>query len=714
MDKQTNTNGQSKDRDLDKARVEAQPELTTDQGIRVSDDRNSLRAGERGPTLLEDFALREKIFHFDHERIPERVVHARGAGAHGFFQVYQPLAQYTKAEFLNDPSLKTPVFVRFSTVAGSRGSADTARDVRGFAVKFYTEQGNFDMVGNNMPVFFIQDAIKFPDLIHAAKAEPNNEIPQASTAHDTFWDFISLTPESMHMIMWVMSDRALPRSFRMMEGFGVHTFRLVNAQGESHFVKFHWKPILGVHSLIWDESQKLTGKDPDFHRRDLWEAIEQDQPVEYELGLQIIKDGEESRFDFDILDATKLWPEDLVPVQRVGKLTLDRNPDNYFAETEQVAFHTGNVVPGIDFSDDPLLQGRLFSYLDTQLSRLGSPNFAELPINRPVAPVSNNQRDGHMRYPVNKGRVSYEPNSLADNKPFEVGADKGGYASYPEKLGGAKVRVRSESFGDHYGQAKLFWNSMSPVEQKHIISALQFELGKVETKEIRLRMLGHLEKISDVLASHVAVALGESRLSKTVDATAMPQAKLVATTASGGLQRTSGLSMTETPKDSIKSRQVAVLVADGVAVAQVEALKAALEAEGAKALIVAPHLGTVEGSDGKSLTVDKGLATVASVLFDAVFVPGGPQSVNSLIALALPADFVKEAYKHGKVVGAAGEGLDLLKMANITGKALEDGLQNGVVAAQNPTDLKGTVGQFVTAMKQGRFLMRLPYQETPS
>ena len=418
--------------------------LTTNHGVRINDNQNSLKAGDRGPSLLEDFILREKITHFDHERIPERVVHARGSGAHGFFQVYKPMAALTKANFLQDPAVKTPVFVRFSTVAGSRGSSDMARDVRGFAVKFYTEDGNFDLVGNNMPVFFIQDAIKFPDLIHAVKPEPHNEIPQAASAHDTFWDFISLMPESMHMVMWVMSDRSLPRSLRMMEGFGVHTFRLINDAGEARFVKFHWKPLLGMHSIVWDEAQKISGKDPDFHRRDLWEAIESGAYPEWELGIQVVEEKDEHKFDFDLLDPTKLIPEELVPVQRIGKLTLNRNPDNFFAETEQVAFHVGHIVPGIDFTNDPLLQGRLFSYTDTQLLRLGGPNFHEIPINRSLAPVHNNQRDGQMRQTINTSRTSYEPNSMGGGCPFQAGRDMGGFVSHAEKVGSTRPRGYGE------------------------------------------------------------------------------------------------------------------------------------------------------------------------------------------------------------------------------------------------------------------------------
>src|SRR6186713_2257666 len=455
--KKKNSNVSSKQIDLEVNREDGADEfLTTNQGVKINDNQNSLKAGNRGPTLLEDFIMREKITHFDHERIPERIVHARGSGAHGVFQVYESMEKWTKAGFLQDPSLETPVFVRFSTVAGSRGSTDLARDVRGFAVKFYTQEGVFDLVGNNIPIFFIQDAVKFPDLVHAVKPEPNNEMPQAASAHDTFWDFISLMPESMHMIMWVMSDRAIPRSLRMMEGFGVHTFRLVNEEGRSRFVKFHWKPVLGVHSVAWDEAQKISGKDPDFHRRDLWEAIELGNGPEWELGVQIVEEKDEHKFDFDLLDPTKIIPEEIVPVQRIGKMTLNRNPDNFFAETEQVAFHVGNIVPGIDFTNDPLMQGRLFSYTDTQLIRLGGPNFHEIPINRPVAPLHNNQRDGYMRQTINRGQTSYEPNTLKGGCPFQAGIDMSGFVSYTERIDAKKVRERSKSFLDHFSQARLF------------------------------------------------------------------------------------------------------------------------------------------------------------------------------------------------------------------------------------------------------------------
>ncbi|MEO8209449.1 MAG: catalase, partial [bacterium] len=473
--------------------------LTTNQGLRINDNQNSLKAGERGATLLEDFILREKITHFDHERIPERIVHARGTAAHGYFQVYESMKSVTKANFLQDPDEKTPVFVRFSTVAGSRGSSDLARDVRGFSVKFYTKEGVYDLVGNNMPVFFIQDAIKFPDLIHAVKPEPDNEIPQAASAHDTFWDFISLMPESMHMIMWVMSDRAIPRSLRMMEGFGVHTFRFINEKNNSVFVKFHWKPLLGVHSVIWDEAQIISGKDPDFHRRDLWENINSGNFPEWELGVQIVAEKDEFKFDFDLLDPTKIIPEEIVPVKRIGKLTLNRNPDNFFAETEQVAFHPGHIVPGIDFTNDPLLQGRLFSYTDTQLSRLGSPNFHEIPINRSISPVHNNQRDGHMRQTINTDKSSYDPNTTGGGCPFQAKAVEGGFTSYAERIDAKKIRARSKSFFDHFSQAKLFFNSQSQTEKDHITSALTFELGKLKADEIRKRMLGLLSLVDETL-----------------------------------------------------------------------------------------------------------------------------------------------------------------------------------------------------------------------
>jgi catalase len=643
--------------------------LTTNQGLRVNDNQNSLKAGERGATLLEDFILREKITHFDHERIPERIVHARGVGAHGFFQVYESMAPYTKAKFLQDPAVRTPVFVRFSTVAGFRGSSDLARDVRGFAVKFYTEEGNYDLVGNNMPVFFIQDAIKFPDLIHAVKPEPHNEIPQAASAHDTFWDFISLMPESMHMIMWAMSDRAIPRSLRMMEGFGVHTFRFVNEKGKARFVKFHWKPLLGVHSVVWDEALKISGNDPDFHRRDLWEAIDSGAFPQWEFGVQIIEEKDEHKFDFDLLDPTKLIPEELVPVKRIGKLTLNRNVDNFFAETEQVAFHPGHIVPGIDFTNDPLLQGRLFSYTDTQLSRLGSPNFHEIPINRSVAPVHNNQRDAQMRQTINQGRVAYEPNTLGGGCPMQAGRDMSGFVSYAEKIDALKVRARSPSFFDHFSQAALFFNSQSEPEKGHIVNALRFELGKVETIAIRERMLYMLAQINKTLASSVAVGLGlkvptkiDGPLNRSIPADGDPK-KFQPQHLKSEVGTSPALSMAGTIKNTIKTRKVAVLTADGFDDAALAVIKYALTKEGAVIKIVAPRLGTVAGAAGTEVKIDFSFLTCSSVLFDAVYVPGGEKSVAALKKEPDAIHFLNEAYKHCKAIAATSEGADLLHAA---------------------------------------------------
>ena len=654
--------------------------LSTNQGIRVNDNQNSLKAGDRGPTLIEDFIFREKMTHFDHERIPERVVHARGTAAHGYFQVYESMAEYTRAHFLQDPSLQTPVFVRFSTVVGSRGSTDLARDVRGFAVKFYTQEGNYDLVGNNIPVFFIQDATKFPDLIHAAKPEPHNEIPQAATAHDTFWDFISLMPESMHMIMWAMSDRAIPRSLRMMEGFGVHTFRFINARGKARFVKFHWKPLLGLHQVVWDEAQKISGKDPDFHRRDLWEAIENGDFPEWELGVQIVEEKDELSFPFDLLDATKIIPEELVPVRRIGRLTLNRNVENFFAETEQVAFHTGNIVPGIDFTNDPLLQGRLFSYLDTQLLRLGGPNFHEIPINRPVAPVHNNQRDGFMRQTINRGQTSYDPNSLRGGCPFQAGMDMSGFVSYAEKIDAQKVRQRSASFFDHFSQATLFYRSQSVAEQNHIVRALRFELGKVETPPIRERMLGLLAQVDTDLANRVATGLGlkvpkklEKPMNMSVPADADPR-KFQPKRNGEELEPSPALRMVDNPNfplKSIKTRKIAFLVADGFNEASVMDMKMALMKAGAKAMTVAPHLGVLTGAGGETLNADFSFSTGASVLFDAVYVPDGQASVAALQAGPEAVDFLREAYQHCKTIAAHGVGAQLLENAGL-GESMAD------------------------------------------
>ncbi|CAN5438670.1 catalase HPII [soil metagenome] len=654
--------------------------LSTNQGLLINDNQNSLKAGERGATLLEDFILREKITHFDHERIPERIVHARGTAAHGIFQLYKPIGQYTKAKFLNDISKPTPVFVRFSTVAGSRGSTDLARDVRGFSVKFYTEEGNYDLVGNNMPVFFIQDAIKFPDLIHAVKPEPHNEIPQAASAHDTFWDFISLMPESTHMIMWVMSDRAIPRSLRMMEGFGVHTFRLINEKGVSHFVKFHWKPLLGVHSVAWDEAQNISGKDPDFHRRDLFEAIESGAYPEWELGVQIIPEKDEHKFEFDLLDPTKLIPEEIVPVQRIGKMTLTRNPDNYFAETEQVAFHPGHLVPGIDFTNDPLLQGRLFSYTDTQLSRLGSPNFHEIPINRPIVPVMNNQRDGHMRQTINSDKTSYQPNTISNGCPFQAKAADGGFTSYQERIDAKKIRERSRSFFDHFSQATLFFNSQSDPEKNHIINALTFELGKLESDAIRERMLGILTQVDKTLAASVADGLGIPVPKKPlypinhgVPADAI-QKNYEPVKVQQSLEQSGALSMANTIKNTIQSRCVAILAANGVDENSLNNMKNALEAKGAKTKIIAPKLGTIKGVGGKEIKVDMSFMNTASVLFDAVYIPAGAKSSATLIAEADAIHFVSEAYKHCKAIAANGDGVALLNKSINDNKNADAGI----------------------------------------
>lgn len=677
--------------------------LTTNQGVRISDNQNSLKAGERGPTLLEDFILREKITHFDHERIPERVVHARGSAAHGQFQVYESMAEYTRADFLRDPAVKTPVFVRFSTVAGSRGSTDLARDVRGFAVKFYTREGNFDLVGNNIPVFFIQDAMKFPDLVHAVKPEPHNEIPQAASAHDTFWDFISLMPESMHMIMWVMSDRAIPRSLRMMEGFGVHTFRFINERGKARFVKFHWKPLLGLHSVLWDEAQKISGKDPDFHRRDLWEAIENGDFPEWELGVQIVEERDEHKFPFDLLDPTKIIPEELVPVRRIGKLTLNRNPDNFFAETEQVAFHVANIVPGIDFTNDPLMQGRLFSYLDTQLIRLGGPNFHEIPINRPIAPLHNNQRDGYMRQTVNRGQTSYEPNSLRGGCPFQAGVDMSGFASYAERIDAQKIRQRSPSFHDHFSQATLFYNSQSEVEKGHIIRALRFELGKVETPPIRERMLGLLSQVDRGLAENVAAGLGvpvprkpEKPLNRSVPADVDPkkvQPKLVEQRidASPALRQIDNPNF---PEGTIETRKIAVLLADGFDDAAVSEMSRALLTAGATPKTIAPRLGVMIGANGTELKADFSFLTAASVLFDAVYVPGGAASINALKGEQDAMEFVQEAFKHCKTIAASTEGTDFLNAALAEKAAADD---PGLIADRDQ-ELTATADKFIKAI----------------
>ena len=637
---------------LEKYREDATGEsLTNSTGVKIANNQNTLKAGERGPSLLEDFLMREKITHFDHERIPERVVHARGAAAHGYFEVYEPLKEVTKAHFLNDTSLKTPVFVRFSTVQGPRGSADTVRDVRGFATKFYTEEGNFDLVGNNMPVFFIQDAIKFPDFVHAVKPEPHNEIPTGQSAHDTFWDFVSLTPESAHMVLWTMSDRAIPVGYRAMEGFGVHTFRLINATGKSVFVKFHWKPISGVYSLVWDEAQKLAGKDPDFHRRTLWEDIEKGDYPQWELGIQVVPEEDEFTFDFDLLDPTKIIPEELVPVRPVGRMVLNRNPDNFFAETEQAAFHIGNIVPGIDFTNDPLLQGRLFSYTDTQLLRLGGPNFNEIPINRPVCPFHNNQRDSFHRQTINNGRASYEPNSIDAGWPKETPEAEvgGGFDSYREPMSGRKVRDRSESFGDFFSQARLFWKSMSLHEQEHIIGAYSFELSKVERMHIRERQVNEiLANIDLALATRVAENIGVQP----------PQGPTVPLRVTAP-ETSPALSQMNLLPGNIMSRKIAILIADGVEGSDVDYAMKEAKREGASTKLIGPSAAPVKTLNGSTLIPDASMEGMPSIAFDAVFIPGGEDSAKAFVASGTAVHYLLEAYKHLKAIALCGAACEL-------------------------------------------------------
>lgn len=681
--------------------------LTTNLGMRINDDHNSLKAGERGATLLEDFQLREKIMHFDHERIPERIVHARGSGAHGYFELTESLSQYTKAKFLQTPGTRTPVFARFSTVAGFRGSTDLARDIRGFAVKFYTEEGNYDLVANNAPVFFIQDAMKFPDLVHSIKPEPNNEIPQASAAHDTFWDFISLTPESMHTIMWAMSDRAIPRSFRMMEGFGVHTFRLVNEKNESFFVKFHWKPVLGLHAVTWDEAQKISGKDPDYHRRDLWQAIESGNYPEWHFGVQIVEEKDEFSFDFDLLDPTKLIPEELVPVKIIGKMVLNRNPDNFFAETEQIAFHPGHIVPGIDFTNDPLLQGRLFSYTDTQLIRLGGPNFNEIPINRPVAPVHNNQRDGYMRQTINKGQSSYSPNTTGGGCPFQAKISEGGFVSYNEKIDGRKIRARSKSFFDHFSQAALFYNSQSSYEKDHIASAFQFELGSVNSPAIQERMLDMISRVDKALAEKVAKGLGmpvpspDPFLNQNIPADGNPE-EFQPIHVEPKVKVSKALSMADTVKNTIKTRMIAVLATDGVNEESLNGMKRALEEEGAQVKVVAPHLGELKADQGTLIKVDKTFLTTSSVVYDAVYIPDGLLSAASLKQVSEAIHFIDEAYKHCKAVAADGAGVDLLQMTHAWMKIHKEHKEDKEHVAHGVL-LNRPAREFINAIAQHRF-----------
>ena len=690
-------NGQSdggeKRAQLDPYRDDEQGPLTTDQGIPIPQTDDSLKAGQRGPTLLEDFHFREKLTQFDHERIPERVVHARGAGAHGYFQVYESQAKLTKARFLQDPTVKTPVFVRFSTVVGSRGSADTVRDVRGFATKFYTDEGNFDLVGNNIPVFFIQDGIKFPDLVHAIKPEPQNEIPQAQSAHDTFWDFVALVPETMHMVMWIMSDRAIPRSYRMMDGFGVHTFRLVNAQGQATLVKFHWRPLLGLASLVWDEAQKISGKDPDFHRRDLWEAIEMGHYPEFELGLQVMTEQDALSHGFDLLDATKVIPEEIAPVRAIGKMTLTHNPTNFFAETEQVAFCIANVVPGIDFTDDPLLQARLFSYLDTQLTRLGGPNFEEIPINRPLAPVHNYQQDGHMRQRVITTPANYTPNTIAGGCPVMASPSRG-YVHYPETVSGQKIRKRSDTFQDHFSQAGLFYASLTEPEQRHLKRALQFELAKVTRLSIRQAVCDHLAKVDQDLARDVADAVGAVE----------PAPMTKPSNPDLGISYAPSLSIEARPRTSIATRKIAVLVADGFRASDLDAVRSALESAGARVELISPKLGIVKSVEGQDAVAVQNFLTATSVVYDAVLVPGGGPSNATLILLGMAPGFVREAYHHAKPIGVLGEGLDVLTAAGVSPHVPHAGVasQQGVVIAAPGADPAVFATMFIDAIRMHR------------
>ncbi|MDA8744308.1 catalase [Rubripirellula amarantea] len=660
--------------------------LTTNQGVVVSDDQNTLTVGPRGPQLLEDFVMREKITHFDHERIPERVVHARGYAAHGYFQAYKGNSKLTKAAFLQDPSEKTPVFCRFSTVAGSAGSPDTARDVRGFSVKFYTSAGNYDLVGNNIPVFFIQDAIKFPDLIHSVKPEPDRDFPQAQSAHNTFWDFVSLNPESVHMLMWIMSDRAIPRSFRMMEGFGVHTFRMINEKGESRFVKFHWRPKLGTFSLIWPEAVKISGADPDFHRRDLWNAIESGDYPEWELCVQAFTEEEANKFDYDVLDPTKLVPEEQIPLTPIGKMVLDRNVDNFFAETEQVAFCPSHVVPGIDFSNDPLLQGRLFSYLDTQLSRLGSPNFHQIPVNKPKCPFANFQRDGHMQMEVPTGNVANEPNSLDSGSPRECPIT--GFGSFPAKESGEKLRIRPESFADHYTQARLFWVSMTEPEKRHIVGGFAFELGKCDELKIRKRMLGHLSNVDQELCERVASALGMEGEADSIK-------PLVSV---GNPEPSPALSQyTDAPK-TLAGKKIGVLTTNLLDSSLYNALEKAAKKEGAMMEIVALKAGPIKTTGGKEITPDHFLSGAPSVLFDCVVIAPGKDQLDALMSQAAAVDWIRDAFGHLKVIGFTDQAMPMFEKASVDTDSDE-----GVVNITS-TD----VASFIDAAKQYRIWDREP------
>ena len=681
---------------LDRVRVDSSGQrLTTNQGVPVADNQNSLKAGLRGPTLLEDFILREKITHFDHERIPERIVHARGSAAHGYFEAYESLRDITMAAPFQEAGKITPTFVRFSTVAGERGSKDTARDVRGFAVKFYTDQGNWDLVGNNIPVFFIQDAMKFPDLVHAVKPEPHHAMPQAASAHDTFWDFVSLMPESTHMLMWAMSDRAIPRSYRTMQGFGVHTFRLVNEQGVSTLCKFHWSPRLGTHSQVWDEAVKISGADPDYHRRDLWEAIEAGEFPEYELSLQLFTEEQAEEFAFDILDATKLIPEELVPLRPVGRLVLNRNPDNFFAETEQVAFCTAHIVPGIDFTNDPLLAGRIHSYVDTQISRLGGPNFHEIPINAPIAQVHNNQRDGMHRQAINRGRVSYEPNSLGGGCPFQAGAM--GFRSFPQPVEEDKLRGKPEKFAEHFDQARLFFESQTPVEQAHIAAAFRFELSKVTVPAIRVRTVAMLRNASEALARQVADGLGMP-LPDAQPRAAMPKGKTVKTSPA--------LSLFARPGDgSIRTRKVAILLAPGFDAESAQAAHDALVDEGAVPRFVGPRIGPISPEKGDAFDCDASFENEPGFLFDAAVVPDGEKAVKELAKLGQVAEFITNVYRHCKPLLALGAGKALLDGCGASPK-LDNGEDDPGVIVGEAGEFDEAIEKFIDALAKHRHFER--------
>ena len=667
---------------------EADFTLTTNQGTAIGDNQNSLKSGARGPTLLEDFVLREKITHFDHERIPERIVHARGSAAHGYFQPLKNNAALTRAGFLQDPKKRTRVFVRFSTVAGGAGSVDTPRDVRGFAVKFYTDEGNFDLVGNNIPVFFIQDAMKFPDLVHAVKMEPDRGFPQAASAHDNFWDFVSLMPETMHMLMWAMSDRAIPRSLRHIEGFGVHTFRMINAEGKSTFVKFHWRPSIGAASLIWDEAVKIAGADPDFHRRDLWESIDAGAFPEWTLSVQAFDQRTADGFDFDILDPTKLIPEEIAPLEPIGRMVLDRNPENFFAETEQVAFHPGHVVPGIDFTADPLLQGRLHSYIDTQLSRLGGPNFHQIPINQPVCPMRNFQRDGHMQTAVPRGRVNYEPNSLGPTTPRENPA--AGFTSFADPEAGPKVRFRSPTFADHYSQARMFWRSMTQPEQSHIVGAFTFELSKVETVAIRRRMLGHLDLIAPELGARVAKAMAMEGDAERLEPAVAPR---------NDLAPSPSLSLVAKAPETIEGRTFAALVTDGFNAKVLVTLRAALKKQGAMLKLIAPRIGAIKDSTGQNNSPDGALEGSPSVLFDGVVLLPSVEGAAELAAIAAAVDWVRDAFGHLKAIGYVDDAGPILERAGI-----EPDRKMGVV----PIEGKEGTTAFVAVARKHRVWEREP------